>query len=357
MNSEPENKPTFDRTTLLPIILAAFSLFGILLVFMIGRFNANRPPAPAESTPTPFKYQLIGTEPGISTAEITATGEPGFDITSEPGSGNIDDPGESSGNTPQTPNLGLVVTAQQGGVSGGGSSNNNNNSGGNSPTKTKSSSSSVQTAAATSGNDPIIILKTNTKAPTSSGFIVRTPTNSRTPAPTKSVTPSRTKFPTATIGSPVAATPTRTPTTAVATSAGATQVPLVPSSVEYDDGHPLIAYNGWTSVSEITAYQGTLHVSNTVGSTVTFRFTGQQVRLKFQSGSSFGVIRINIGGLNFDLDESNGTDEWVSVLLAQGTYTVTITHASGGSVNLDSIFIPDLNTPTPSSTPTATATP
>lgn len=356
MNSEPENKPSFDRTTLLPIVLAAFSLFGILLVFMIGRFNANRPPAPAESTPTPFKYQLIGTEPGISTAEITATGELGFDITNEPGSGNVDNSGDSSGNTPQAPNLGLVVTAQQGGVSGGGSSN-NNNSGGTSPTKTKSSSSSAQTAAATSGSDPIIILKTSTKAPTLSGVIVRTATNSRTPAPTKTPTPSRTKFPTATIGSAVAATATRTPTTAVATNVGATQVPLVPSSVEYDDAHPLITYSGWNAISDSSAYQGTLHVSNTVGSTVTFRFTGQQIRLKFQEGTSFGVIRINLGGLNFDLDESNGTNEWVSVLLAQGTYMVTITHSGGGSVNLDSIFVPDLNTPTPSATPTSTATP
>ncbi|MFT3893924.1 MAG: hypothetical protein QM730_20030 [Anaerolineales bacterium] len=308
--------------------------------------------------PPPLKYQLIGTEPGISTAEVTATGEIGFDGTVEPGSGNIDNPGESSGNTPQAPNLGLVVTAQQGGISGGGSSNNNNNnSGGTSPTRTKSSSSSAQTAAATSGGDPIIILKTSTKAPTLPGFIVRTATSSRTPAPTKTPTASRTKFPTATIGTLFGSTPTRTPTTAVATNAGATQVPLVPSSVEYDDEHPLIAYSGWNSVSDVTAYHGTLHVSVATGSAVTFRFTGQQIRLKFQETTSSAIIRINIGGLNFDLDEGNGTNEWVSVLLAQGTYTVTITHSSGGSVNLDSIFIPDLNTPTPSATPTATATP
>jgi hypothetical protein len=183
------------------------------------------------------------------------------------------------------------------------------------------------------------------------GVIFRTYTPSRTPGPTITYTPSRTKNVTSTSGSVVTNTPSRTPTVPVA---GATQVPLAPGT--YDDSHPLIAYDGWNSVTEPSAYQSTLHVSSTTDSTVTFRFTGQQLRLKFQGSASFGVIRINIGGLNFDLDESNGTDEWVSAMLAQGTYTVTITHISGGSVNIDSILIPDFNTPTPSVTPTPTAT-
>ena len=64
-------------------------------------------------------------------------------------------------------------------------------------------------------------------------------------------------------------------------------------------------------------------------------------------------MRINIGGLSFDLDQSNGTSEWISPLLAQGTYTVTILHTSGGSVNIDSIIIPSNST----TTPTVTLTP
>lgn len=294
-----------------------FSLFGILLVFMIGRFNANRPAMPAESTPTPFKYQLIGTEPGISTAEITL----------EPGSGD-------SG----FPNLGLVVTAQQGGSSGSGSSAGTDT---NATPLNTSSSSDGGGAVATSGTSPIIILNPGTRTATQSfGIIQRTFTPSRTPGPTITLTPSRTKSITSTSGSSIT-------NTSVVTATGATQVPLAPGT--YDDSHPLIAYNGWSIITDGTAYQSTLHVSNTAGSTITFRFTGQQIRLKFQGSGSFGVIRINIGGLNFDLDEANGTDEWVSAMLAQGTYTVVITHTSGGSVNIDSIIIPDFS-------PTATVT-
>ena len=193
---------------------------------------------------------------------------------------------------------------------------------------------------------PIVILKTNTRAnSTTLPIIERTQTPSRTQGPTWTVTPSRTKSFTATTGDVITNTPSAT------SASGPTPVALAAGT--YDDSHPLISYNGWTIITEASAYQSTLHVSNTAGSTVIFRFTGQQIRLTFQSSASFGTIRINIGGLNFDLDEANGTNEWVSALLAQGTYTVTITHLAGGSVNIDSVIIPDFNTPTP----TATATP
>jgi len=116
----------------------------------------------------------------------------------------------------------------------------------------------------------------------------------------------------------------------------------------------MLAYSSdWVCQSVAAASQGTLHVSNTVGSTLNFSFTGQQFRIIFQGGGSLGYIRINVGGLVFDLNQANGTDEWVSTLLAQGTYSVIITHASGGSVNIDSIIVPDFSTPTP---PTSTST-
>jgi hypothetical protein len=134
----------------------------------------------------------------------------------------------------------------------------------------------------------------------------------------------------------------------------ATQVALSPGT--YDESHPLIAYNGWSILTDNTAYQNTLHLSNIAGSTITFRFTGQQFTIKYQTSPSFGVIRINIGGLNFDLDESNGTTEWSSARLAQGTYTVSITHSAGGSVNIDEIIIPDFSTATPTATVNLTLT-
>ena len=319
-----ENKPPFDRITLPPILIGVLSVFGIILVLLIGQFNANRPAVPAEDTATPFKYQLIGTEPGISTAE-----------TLEPGSSD----GSSDSSSP-----GLVVTAQQG------SNNSSSGSSTNNPSSEGTLSSSAQTAS--SATDPIIIINAGTRSATPPfGIIVRTLTSTRTPLATVTLTPSRTRLATQTnVSTDPTGTPTRTPT---ATNTLPTLVPLGPGT--YDDSHPLLVHDGWISVTEIGAYQSTLHVSNVVGSRITFAFTGQQFRITFQGGESLGHVLINTGGLVFDLDQANGTDEYVSALLAQGTYTVTIEHISGGSVNIDSIIVPDFSTPTP--TPTSTPTP
>lgn len=330
MSNEPESNSAPDRSILPPILLGGFSLFGILLVFVIGNMSSGRNAVPVEETATPFKYQLIGTEPGISTAELI-TGEP---ISSEYPSGN----GNGSSSGP----LGLVVTAQQGGSSGSGS----DTSSGSNPTKAKTSTSSyVVPTTDGSATQPIIILNPGTRTATSSfGIIVRTAIPTNTPRPTVTLTLTRTKSATTTAGSSITNTPT-------IPASGPTQVPLAPGT--YDDSHPLIGYSGWTSITDSSAYQSTLHISNIAGSTITFRFIGQQIHLKFQGSASYGVIQINIGGLIFDLDESagtTGTNEWISVLLAQGTYIVTITHTGGGSVNLDAIVIPDLNTPTPTLT-------
>jgi hypothetical protein len=81
------------------------------------------------------------------------------------------------------------------------------------------------------------------------------------------------------------------------------------------------------------------------------------VRLKFQGSGSLGEISITIDKLVFPpLSEANGTDEWVSPDFTYGAHDVTITHFSGGSVNLDAIIVPVFTTPTPSATPTPTPT-
>jgi hypothetical protein len=342
MDPELEKKPAFDISVLLPVLLGVFSLAGILMVFMIGRFNANRPPAPAEDTATPFKYQLVGTEPGISTSELTE--EPVYDLTLGPITG---EEGEPSSNATQSPNQGLVVTAQQGGVSGPGSSVNT------SVAKTNTSSSVIQTAAG-NATDPIIILGTKKVTATSGNFVFRTHTPTKTPGPAITWTPSRTFAPTFTKRGNTS-TPSNTPENSVPTS---TPIAMVPSSEWYDDTYPFILYEGWSQTSDAGAFGGTLHVSNSVNSNIRFRFTGQQFRLKFQgAGSSLGEITIDINGQVFPpLSESNGTDEWVSPDLAYKTYNVTITHSGGGSVNIDAIIIPVFVTPTPSATPTPTPT-
>jgi len=129
-----------------------------------------------------------------------------------------------------------------------------------------------------------------------------------------------------------------------------------------DDTYFELLYDGdWVAQSNVTgAFQNTLHISFTVGDSVSFTFTGQQVIVSFQSGPSLGTVTITLDGLQFAIDQSSSDTQivdWRSAVLVRGTHTIVITHLSGGSVNLDSITIPDVSTPTPTSTVTLTPTP
>lgn len=246
-----ENKPTFDRGLILPIILGVFSIFGICLVLLLARLLAFRGVTTVEETSTPYQFLFLGTEPGFSTTT----------------------PEEDEEATP-------------------------------------------------------------TEAPIT--FTSSTPKSEETVVPLAS--PTRTQTPSGSLS----ATPT-----------AASNAPLNPGT--YDDTDSRITYNGnWipqTGVSDVN--KNTLHVSNTLENSVTFRFIGEQVRIFYQSGSGLGTIRINLDGLEYDLDESADVvtqNEWPSPLLINGTHTVTITHLSGGAVNIDMIIVPDIlktATPTP----------
>jgi len=129
-----------------------------------------------------------------------------------------------------------------------------------------------------------------------------------------------------------------------------------------DDTYFQLLYNGdWVAQSNVTdTFQNTLHISFTVGNDVSFTFVGEQVIVSFQSGPSLGSISITLDGLQFDVNQSSGATQlvnWQSAILIRGTHTIVIKHISGGSVNLDSIIIPDISTPTPTATVTLTPTP
>jgi len=142
--------------------------------------------------------------------------------------------------------------------------------------------------------------------------------------------------------------PSRTPTASPTISSVLSKV---------DDTYFELLYDGdWEDQSDVTGtYQNTLHISFKVGSSVSYTFTGQQVIISFQSGPSLGRISITLDGLVFEIDQSSSNTElvnWQSAVLVRGTHTVVIEHLSGGSVNLDSITIPDVSTPTPTLTST-----
>ena len=111
---------------------------------------------------------------------------------------------------------------------------------------------------------------------------------------------------------------------------------------KFDDTNPNVEYGGdWTIQTNIgKAYQGTLHVSNTIGNYLTLSFEGEQMQLGYQSASGFGSLTITIDEGEFVLDQiANGT--WVSPELTSGTHYVIIFHESGDTINLDYIDILD----------------
>ncbi len=141
-----------------------------------------------------------------------------------------------------------------------------------------------------------------------------------------------------------------------------TPTPTATSTIQsvlakYDDTHYGIIYDGeWTAQANVAdVYQNTLHISFAVENYAYFPFVGQQVVVGFQAGPSLGSILIDIDGVEFTVSQSNSQTqlvEWRSPTLVMGSHEIIIEHLSGGSVNIDSITIPDLRTPTATLTPT-----
>ena len=128
-------------------------------------------------------------------------------------------------------------------------------------------------------------------------------------------------------------------------------------NVTYDDTDFKFLYTGaWVAQNNVTGtYQSTLHISNAIGDAVQLSFVGQKIRFTFQAGPSLGTIAIKVDGVDFALDQSSTntvSSVWESPLLVLSSHSITITHISGGSVNIDAIAVLDAST----STLTATAT-
>lgn len=258
-----DNRPSFDRELLLPILVGGFSIFGIIIILLIGRLNAARASVIVVDTETPFKYIFLGTEPVLS---------------------------------PESPEA------------------------------------------------------------SETGLFTDIPFDSPTP-PSSVITPA--------LGTPTLRTTALVTqnTTSQPTSTSASGPPLNPGTYDDVDSHLVYDGGGWAAQEVDSAYKGTLHVSQVPGSSVTFKFIGTQVRFGYQVAASLGTVTIRIDDTNYDplsqSDTSAAINEWISPSpLSSSSHTVTITHASGGSVNLDYVIVPDVAlTGTPTATPTRTPTP
>jgi len=148
------------------------------------------------------------------------------------------------------------------------------------------------------------------------------------------------------------------PIVSVSTTASPTPLAL---NIKYDDADFKFNYTGnWIGQSGVSGtYQNTLHVSSTISDSVQLSFVGQKIRIAYQAGPSLGTIAIKLDSADFTLDQSDPETligEWESPELVLSSHSITITHISGGSINLDSITVLDISTPTPTSTPTSTST-
>ena len=161
--------------------------------------------------------------------------------------------------------------------------------------------------------------------------------------------------------------PTDVPTLVVVPNATKALVTTSPSptalvlGVKYDDADFKFNYIGtWIGQSGVSdAYQNTLHVSNTIGDSVQLSFVGQKILFAYQAGPSLGSVAIKLDGVDFSFDQfapETLASEWESPILSLSSHSVTITHIAGGSINLDSIAVIDLATPTPTIAPLITPT-
>ena len=195
------------------------------------------------------------------------------------------------------------------------------------------------------GESAITPTRNEPSVPTTEGpVILITPTHSNATATAATLNSGNTVVPTLTGAANITPSPT-----------SASGPPLNPGT--YDDVDFRLVYSGSWDTTNVGGT--TLHTSSTLGNSVTFRFIGQEVRILYQSGASLGVARVTLDSTQTLLNQSATSNELVLTAATSGTHTVTITHLSGGAVNLDSVIIPISGTPsagTPSVTPTSTST-
>lgn len=156
---------------------------------------------------------------------------------------------------------------------------------------------------------------------------------------------------------PLPVLPTRT--SGISTAANTTPLPI---GITFDDVDIRIIYSGnWIGQSGVLdAFQNTLHLSSTIGDALELVFFGQKIRLVYQAGPGLGQIAIKLDEFDFVLDQASSEASqgiWDSPVLPLANHTLTITHISGGAINIDSLVVIDIATATPSTTPAITTTP
>ena len=180
------------------------------------------------------------------------------------------------------------------------------------------------------------------------------PVETRTPPPSPSTTPTLEDIPsTATETGPVAypGPPAETLPAAGTLTTGSQPAPPAPETEpfqslpagKHDDTDPNIAYDRYwaykSNTGTVHAYKGTLHISNSIGNEISFRFTGQRIYLGYQRGRNFGIVTVIIDDQTYRFHEQAFGNIWRSPQLSAGIHSVRLIHHSGESINLDYIEV------------------
>jgi hypothetical protein len=211
------------------------------------------------------------------------------------------------------------------------------------------------------GTEPVVVQPTDLPTPTEVLAITSTPSAAALPPELLSPTARSTI-----IVLPGAATNTFVATRSTSNSASATAtitatISTAEPSTTFDDVDSVIGYTGnWVGQSGLAnTYKNTLHISNTIGDAIQFTFYGERFQFIYQAGPTLGAVQIIVDEVPFILNQvanETGSGEWDSANLAAAYHTVTLTHISGGSINIDALVLFTLSTPTPTITPTITRT-
>lgn len=198
-----------------------------------------------------------------------------------------------------------------------------------------------------------------TAVPTAISFDTGTPGTDRplTPFTSEETSPLTTGTSPASYPDPLLETETLPATRIPATNTLATETQPAPSATptptpdqllpvgKHDDTEPKIDYDRyWDAISNpgtANAYKGTLHISTSMGSEISFHFIGERFNVGYQRGRNFGFVTVMIDGQPHSFHEQAFDLIWRSPQLTAGVHSVRIIHETGESVNLDYIEVLD----------------
>jgi hypothetical protein len=189
----------------------------------------------------------------------------------------------------------------------------------------------------------------------SHGYVLVDPVNhtatiSFTPPATATATqvPTLTPTKTATALPTVTKTPTLIPAWTPTKLPAASVTPTKTSTVYNDTNSAFVYSSGWSKVNDSRAIGGEFMMTPTVGSSVTFNFTGQKFTVIYKTGPVFGKVDVYVDGiLAGTINQSTSTalfqQKWVySGTLLAGTHQLKMVFSSpaGGKGSVDAVSVP-----------------